>query len=1414
MNTLQALIIFRKLTFALVLLFYLPFSISQTRSDFSNPTHITHHQGLPDNRVLCLAQDGDGFMWFGTYEGLCRFDGSVTEVFKHDPADANSISNNYINSLFYDKETNCLWIGTRNGLNKLDLKWGRIKNYCHHPGDPCSIADNDIGKSIFKDRQGIIWIATGGKGFMRYDPVADNFDTYSYPINMTDVGERLERINLVNQIAQDLRNDTILWVGTSSGLLRFNKANGKFKRFYANWSDKQIRIRANDIYRMFLHPDGRVYTGTWGNFLMVFDPATASFQKIPATLHLRRFPEGNGVVYEIVRKSERELWVTTNHGLCAFDTERGVIVSELLNDPSTETVYWVSFQDDKGRRWGRSGSGVRVYDPLNRQFRHFHIEKQMGKSFTAQDAIEAPGEGKLYVNTAGSKGMYLLDRATGSWTLIPPPPGFFKTHLDYVGRSLLRLQDGRLLVVEESTLFTLSGDGRSLVPFPQQPGGKGVRYMTALQDPKGRIWIGSVDGGLYLMDLQSGTTKNFREELLPHSEKGTSPRVGAIFKDRKGNIWIDIRDGMSIYDVEQNRFINLFHHPGMTHVFKHIGGFAEDLEGNVLIAGDGNDGIGIADPDHPERGIQRKLAVQGNPFIAANGMARDNSGNLWIDGQKKLLKLDLHTLKLSQFDGDDGLTHTVGDPETIAMDELCALASGEVFLSYPKGKGVGIFHPDSIRQNLELPRPYLTSFSVFNQPIERGTGLFYRREITLPFSQNFFSFEYSALGFSHPHQIRFMYKLEGIDPDWVYTDAGKRYASYTGIREGNYLLRIRAASSDGVWNEEEFNLRIVILPPWYRTWWAYIVYAAFLGAAALFVYKILKNRWLLEMKVQLEHAEAERLKELDAVKTRLYTNISHEFRTPLTVIGGMAEEVKLEIGKLEIGKSGNAPISNFPISQFLISSLDMIKRNSTYLLRLVNQMLDLRKLESGNMAVDMQNGDVLPFLRYLLESFHSIASAKNVEFRFETDLDVLELDYDPDKLQKIVSNLLSNALKFTPEGGQVELKLEIGNWEIGKFEEPSISQFLISISDTGMGIHPEKLPFIFDPFYQANGSLTGPGEGTGIGLALTRELVKLLGGTISVESEIGKGAIFTVRLPLTNQAGKRLTNDGLAVVSEAADGHYSISNGTTHVEQDSSLEKATTVLLIEDNADVVTYLKTCLRGSYQVLVATDGKAGMERAIEAIPDLILSDVMMPEMDGFEVCKALKNDDRTSHIPIILLTAKADMESRLEGLDCGADAYLSKPFEPRELLLSIQNLLELRQRMQSHYLALGVERPEKAAESQQAGKRESAFVQKTRAIVEQHLDDAQFSTEELGRLLAMSRSQLHRKLTALTGLSPNHFIRIVKLEKARRFLAETDMGIAEIAYRTGFSDPGYFSRLFRQEYGITPKEWRDGKGLRCK
>ena len=566
-----------------------------------------------------------------------------------------------------------------------------------------------------------------------------------------------------------------------------------------------------------------------------------------------------------------------------------------------------------------------------------------------------------------------------------------------------------------------------------------------------------------------------------------------------------------------------------------------------------------------------------------------------------------------------------------------------------------------------------------------------------------------------------------------------------------------------------------------------------------------KEKTNVEASLRLEQANTAHLQELDDLKTRLYTNITHEFRTPLTVISGMADQI------------GESP------KRWLVEGVQMIKRNANHLLRLVNQLLDLRKLEAGKMSLHLVQGDVLAYLKYLVESFHSHADAKNIDLHFKTVLPELVMDYDPDKLQQIVSNLLSNALKFTPSGGAVVVTLEESSRQIKRplpheiAGRPS-SYLMLAVKDTGLGISPEKQSYIFDLFYQADDSHTRPSEGTGIGLALTKELVKLFGGEISVTSEPGKGAEFVVALPVWKTAAKARGKHPVDLVPAPP------SEITSYVQLENQevLEPLATsgnhsnssshhplILIMEDNPDVVQYLYACLASDFQLLKARNGREGIAKAIESVPDLIISDVMMPEKDGFEVCETLKNDERTSHIPIILLTAKADVESRLEGLKRGADAYLAKPFNKNELLIRVQKLLELRQKLQQHYLSRTSGQAGLTAMAQQsdeAGK-EDVFVQKVKSIIEKHLSDSHFSTVELSHAVAMSRSQLHRKLTALTGLSPNPFIRLLRLEKAREMLADTDMAIAGIAYSTGFNDPDYFARIFSKAYGFTPSDFRE-------
>ena len=551
-----------------------------------------------------------------------------------------------------------------------------------------------------------------------------------------------------------------------------------------------------------------------------------------------------------------------------------------------------------------------------------------------------------------------------------------------------------------------------------------------------------------------------------------------------------------------------------------------------------------------------------------------------------------------------------------------------------------------------------------------------------------------------------------------------------------------------------------------------------------------RNRFVQRTNAQLKVAK-ERAEQAEMVKTRLYTNISHEFRTPLTIIQGMSEKV-IEAPEVWGEKGG-----------------EMIRRNSDQLLFLVNQMLDLRKLESNSLHLQMIQGDIISYLRYIIESFHSLAESKEIRIEFHTDTHKLLMDHDPPRTLQILSNLLSNAIKFTPRGGTVGLRIRLLTPQTGQH-----ASLKILVSDTGMGIPRADLPHIFNRFYQGESAQTRKGEGTGIGLALTKELVHLLGGTVSVRSTEDEGTTFEVILPISRQAPLSEAS-GLVEASplsaEAKD--IPLEEVVGSPANDKPL-----VLLVEDNADVVQYLIACLQNDYRLEVAMDGQQGIEKALEIIPDLVVTDVMMPEKDGFEVAQFLKNDERTSHIPIIMLTAKADVDSKIEGLERGADAYLPKPFHPPELLVRLKKLLELRQKLRSYYLNLAgrtteqANRPELelALEVTVESTAETLFVQKVRSLIEAQLLNPDLKVETLCRELGMSHSQLHRKLTALTGYSTNRFIRYIRLSKARNLLATPDITISEAAYEAGFSDPDYFTRTFKKEYGMTPTVYREGLG----
>lgn len=569
-----------------------------------------------------------------------------------------------------------------------------------------------------------------------------------------------------------------------------------------------------------------------------------------------------------------------------------------------------------------------------------------------------------------------------------------------------------------------------------------------------------------------------------------------------------------------------------------------------------------------------------------------------------------------------------------------------------------------------------------------------------------------------------------------------------------------------------------------NSWFLLLVICVIIGAA-YFSYRF-------QLRRKLAEKEAHRLQELDTFKSRLFTNIIHEFRTPLTVILGIAEQLKM------VGEAENPDREK--------QKLNLISRNGERLLRLVNQILDLANIENNSLQFNYVQGDVLPYLRYLTESLQSMANFQEVQLSIESADPAIVMDYDPERLLQIVHNLLSNAIKFTPAGGTVTLRVSLLRQMEGPFK-PSAALHL-AVEDTGIGIPPEDLPLLFDRFYQVKDSSQAPSGGTGIGLALTKELVHRMGGTLTVQSEPGKGATFTAILPITNQAPLALGDLDPEKAELVPIGH---SNQFQTIKTPGTLDpELPSLLIMEDNPDVVEFLSTCLQGTYQLDFAYNGKQGIEKALETVPDLIISDVMMPEKDGFEVCEYLKNDLRTSHIPILLLTAKVEVTSRIFGLQSGADAYLAKPFNQHELLLTLRNLLLLRKALQARYskLAEVLENPEFSEQLPIAPvfEMEDAFVQKLRRHVEENLTKSDLSVEELSRMMTMSYQSLHRKISSLTNHSPVQFIRLIRLTRARTLLQNSDRTITDIAYSVGFNDAKYFSRVFTEEFGQTPSSVR--------
>jgi signal transduction histidine kinase/ligand-binding sensor domain-containing protein/DNA-binding response OmpR family regulator len=1331
--------------FFLVLLSTSPRGYSQN-SDLPFET-LSVDQGMPTT-VTCILQDNTGYLWFGTYGGLYRYDGYGFVSYKHNLGDTSSIVDSHVTALYEDK-AGVLWIGTLLGLDKLDRTTGAFSHYTPNPSNTGEDLSNSIG-AICEDRHGVLWVATE-VGLDHFDRATGKFTPVPY--DTADPGSISD--SAVMEIYEGKEGS--LWFATGKGLDGFDFAAREFVHY---WHDPSVQDMPRDIgisryWINALDQDdaGILWLGTMDG-LVEFNPKNGTFSRYrhnPGT--------GHNCVYSICQDvMTGSLWLATGRGLLSFDRKSKAFVHY---DYRANAVC----SERSGTLWVGTDTYIQK---LNRGKPPF---KKYAMSTIAQ-VIKSGKEGILWVKIPNA---YLkFDIRSEKFV----PFSFGKDAVKFVYNS----GGDVLLYSERGIVSTVDSAGVTHVWGPYS---KAFMESVSItwKSSKG-YWIGTGFGDLFFLDFRTKRLTEVRKFRL---------RIQFIYEDSRGLVWIATFMGkVFCYDQARDTVVEFRSDPknASTISGRQVNEIYEDTKGRLWFATNN----GLNKLDRSTNSFVRLSERVGLPSNDIRGILEDDHGCLWITTNKGISKFDPETNHFRHYDASYGLEPTAD----VFFGKGCRTRNGEMY--FGGAAGFTRFHPDSVDDNPFIPPIVITSFTKFDKPCQLS------REIRLPHNDNFIAFEFAALSYISPERNQYAYKMEGLDKEWVYSGT-RRYASYPNLEPGEYAFRVKGSNNDGVWNEAGTSISIVISPPWWKTTWAYILYSLVVLSVLYAIWKMQVKRMRVVHEYEMSRFEAQKLHEVDELKSRFFANISHEFRTPLTLILGPVKQI-IQTTKEETTRN----------------DLRVVHKNANRLLGLVNQLLDISKLESGNMKLHTTPQNILPFLRALVLSFASYAERKRITLTFNSTENELRVYIDEDKIEKIITNILSNAFTFTPDGGRIGVVVTTDARRESVVNLRAEHCVIVSISDTGVGIPANKIPRIFDRFYQVDGSHTREQGGTGIGLSLTKELVELHKGTIEVESEEGKGTTFTITLPLgkehlkpeeiceadkeeekTSLAGR----DGSCVPEKMV---YHEGTGMERpafdviTEADLSADKAgkPLLLIVEDNADVRYYISSNVNKDFRILEAMDGEDGWNKSITHMPDVIVSDVMMPKMDGFKLCDRLKTDERTSHIPVILLTAKASSQDKIEGLDTGADDYIMKPFEPEEVKARIRNLVEQRKRIHEHFRKHGLFE----IEEKKITPVDRQFLERTVAAITKHISDVSFGVESLAAEVAVSRSVLLKKIEALVGEPPSELIKRTRLDRAAKLIEEGFGNISEIALEVGFNNPSYFAECFRKQFGLTPSQYHRG------
>ncbi|MFB9841283.1 hybrid sensor histidine kinase/response regulator transcription factor [Mucilaginibacter ginsenosidivorans] len=1331
--------------------------------------------GLSNNGINCFYKDSKGFMWIGTGSGLNRYDGYTFKVFKRSN-DTTGLSDDDITGIF-EGPSGKLWIATMAGFNVYNPAEDRFEHDAEKQLNDIGIPDKNVW-DIKKDRWGNFWFVDDSYGIYKYRPggqkaihlrhnAKDNKSLYSDKI--TGVAES---------------PGGSLWVAYQNGVLDNIDENTCVvtNRVYAL---NKLRPRGNANYHVFADHDGDLWVFEEGspNGVFYYDVKKGTIKNITSASaggHL-----SSDIVMGVLQDNKNLIWIGTDHGgINIIDKNNFKVQSLLTREGDSKSLAQNSitclYKASDGIVWiGTYKKGISYYHPDIIKFpliKHFASDPRSLPYDDVNRFVE-DDLGNLWIGTNGS-GLIYYDRKAGTYKSFVNNPADPNSLSNNVVVSLCIDHKKRLWI---GTYFGGMDcfDGHTFRHFKHNSSPESVadnRISDIIEDSSHHLWIGTIGGGLDSFDPESGRFKHYTA-----GGGLTINYISKLAEDKAGNIWIGTAYGLNIL-TRQSKFISYVRLGNPTNgvVNNNISGLIEDSRHLFWITT--RDGVSIFNPKTKKfRNLHKS---DGLPDNNTQDVLEDNHGNMWISTANGLCNIivsgdgDNLNLRFKNFDEGDGL-------QGREFNRYSSMKTRQGELIFGGANGFNLFNPVDIRAGSGPQAIVLTNFLVFNSPVQPKQSLdgyvvleksiLDTKSITLRHAENMFTIEFAALNFVNPEKVSYQYKLQGFDKQWIAADNNSRRATYTNLDAGDYTFKVRAIMPLGVRPVSEATLSIRVLPPFYKSPVAYLVYVLVIFGVLYFIRRKGIEKLKMRFAIEEERKEAKRIQELDMMKIKFLTNVSHEFRTPLSLI--MAPVDKMISQASDKDQRTQA---------------ELIKRNAKRLLNLVNQLLDFRKMEVNELQLSPQPGDIIQFIKDASYSFADLAEKKNISFLFDTDIDSLVTNFDYDKIERIIFNLLSNAFKFTPPGGHVSICLTV----TADHDDPENNWLEIRIIDTGIGIEKEKHNKIFDCFFQNEVPDSLINQGSGIGLSITKEFVNLHHGEITVESEPGNGSCFIVSIPVKSEdlsLSELITAPAPAIETVSA---IKRDSGT-YLEKN----KKSLVLLVEDNEDFRFYLKENLKEHFQIVEAANGKDGWQKALAIHPALIVSDISMPEMNGIDLCKKLKNDSRTSHIPVILLTALSGEEDQVKGLGFGATDYMTKPFNFEILLSKIKNLLILQDTFKRTYkkqLDVQLENVEVASEDEK-------LLRNVVDYIEKNMSNDRLSVEELSREMAMSRVSLYKKLLTLTGKSPLEFIRSVKMKRAAQLLASGQMTIAMVSYEVGFNSPTYFTRTFKEEFKLLPSEY---------